>query len=148
MRPIWRTVSAAVASVAIVMISAVGVLAYMFWPHCDREEKVLARNRDGQSVVSVFKACTGLGTEISQSIQLVSATGKRTTFFVYEPNGGVIGCKGKTFPGVAEPTAEWTDSNHIHIAIAVLSGIVEKHETVNGFRVIYDLGPELAKVCN
>jgi hypothetical protein len=80
MRPIWRTASIVAASVATVAILAVGMLAYMFWPHCDGEEKVLATNRNGQSIVSVFKACTSIGTLVSQSIQLVSATGERKTF--------------------------------------------------------------------
>jgi hypothetical protein len=148
MRPIWRTASTVAASVATVAILAVGMLAYMFWPHCDGEEKVLATNRNGQSIVSVFKACTSIGTRVSQSIQLVSATGERKNILVYEPNGGVIGCKGKTFPGVAEPSAEWTDSQHVRIAIAVLSSIVEKHETVNEMSVSYELGPVLAEACD
>src|ERR1700679_4042782 len=83
------------------------MIHYVFWPHCDGEEKVLATNRNGQSIVSVFKACTSIGTQVSQSIQLVTATGRRKNILVYEPNGGVIGCKGKTFPGDAEPSAEW-----------------------------------------
>jgi hypothetical protein len=148
MRPLWKTASIVAASVATVAILAVGILAYMFWPHCDGEEKVLATNRNGQSIVSVFKACTSMGTLISQSIQLVAATGERKNILVYEPNGGVIGCKGKTFPGVAEPSAEWTDPQHIRIAIAVLSSIVEKHETVNAMSVSYELGPVLAEACD
>jgi hypothetical protein len=60
----------------------------------------------------------------------------------------VIGCKGKTFPGDAEPSAEWTDSQHIRIAIAVLSSVVEKHETVNELSVSYELGPVLAEACD
>jgi len=64
MRPIWRTASIVAASVATVAILAVGMLAYMFWPHCDGEEKALATNRNGQSIVSVFRACTSIGTRV------------------------------------------------------------------------------------
>jgi hypothetical protein len=60
----------------------------------------------------------------------------------------VIGCKGKSFPGVAEPSAEWTDSQHIRIAIAVLGSIVEKHETVKEMSISYELGPVLAEACD
>jgi hypothetical protein len=60
----------------------------------------------------------------------------------------VIGCKNKTFPGDAEPSAEWTNPKYIRIAIAVLSSIVEKHETVNEMGVSYEPGPVLAEACD
>jgi hypothetical protein len=143
----WRTISAIAATVVIVLGAGIGVLVYAFGPHCDREETILASDGNGRSIVAVFEACTGFGTETSESIQLKSASGDRKNIFVYVPNGGTLGCNGKTFPPVAEPSADWTDPRLIHIAIGVVSSIVERHETVDGMRVTYDPGPVLSEVC-
>jgi hypothetical protein len=147
MRPIWKVVWTTVAVVALVLVAALAIPVFMFWPHCDRRETVLASDGAGRSIVSVFKACTGLGTETAESIELKSASGERRTIFRYVPNGGTAGCNGKRFPGVAEPNVDWINAKDIHISIAVVSSIVEKHDTLDGMRVTYELGPILSEVC-
>jgi hypothetical protein len=84
---------------------------------------------------------------VEESIQLESAYGVRKPIFKYEPNGGVIGCKGSTFPGVVEPSIDWHDPGVIHISIAVVASIIEKHDELDGMRVTYDIGPVLSEVC-
>jgi hypothetical protein len=135
------------ASFAVVFGAAIAVFAYMFWPHCDRGEKVLARDDQGRSIVSVFEACTSLGTETAESIELKSASGDKKRIFKYEPNGGVLACKGRTFPAAAEPSVDWSNPRVIHISIPVVSSILEKHETLDGIRVTYEIGPVLSEVC-
>jgi hypothetical protein len=147
MQPIWKVVWTTVAVVAFVLVAALAIPVFMFWPRCDRWETVLASDAAGRSIVSVFQACTGLGTETAESIELKSASGERRTIFRYVPNGGMAGCNGKRFPGVAEPYVDWTNAKDIHISIAVVSSIVEKHETLDGMRITYELGPILSEVC-
>lgn len=123
------------------------IVTYVFWPHCDREEKVLSEDGRGRSVVSLFQACTSFGTSLQGSVELRLASGKRTTIFAFVPNGGVVGCKGHSFPGSAEPTAAWIDPDTIRISLAVADSIVEKRTEVDGFHVVYDIGPVLSSVC-
>jgi len=147
MRPIWQSSLAAVLSFATVGAGLITMLMYTLMPKCDREELILATDAHGRSIVSVFKACTSIGTTVEESIQLKSAYGARKAIFKYEPNGGVIGCKGKAFPGVAEPSVDWRDPGVIHISIAVVASIIEKHDSVEGLSVTYEIGPVLSEVC-
>jgi hypothetical protein len=147
MRPAWRSAWAMTASFAVVFGAAIAVFDYMFWPHCDRGEKVLARDDQGRSIVSVLEACTSLGTETAESIELQSASGDKKPIFKYEPNGGVLGCKGRAFPTAAEPSVDWSSPRVIHISIPVVSSILEKHDALDGIRVTYNIGPVLLEVC-
>jgi hypothetical protein len=67
MRFPWKSVWAALGSLAIVGAMGIGLLPYMFWPHRDHDERTLATQSDGRSVVSLFEACTGFGTTLTQS---------------------------------------------------------------------------------
>src|SRR5271170_7545288 len=108
MRITWDSSLAAVLSFALVpVVGLFAIFVYLFWPHCDHLEQVLAKDAQGRSIVSKFEACTSLGTSMVDSIELKSEYGRRKTIFKYEPNGGVLGCKGKTFPAVAEPLVDW-----------------------------------------
>ena len=148
MRFPWNSVWAALGSLAIVGAMGIGLLAYMFWPHCDHDEKTLATQSDGRSVVSLFEDCTGFGTTLTQSIEVRSSTGRRTTILEYQPSGGIVGCRGKTFPTEQEPSVDWSNPQDIHISISVVYGISEKHDTVNGVHVIYDIGTVISRDCD
>jgi hypothetical protein len=126
----------------------VGLWAFRLWPHCDREQRILATQPDGRSVVSYFAACTGVGTTLTQSIELRSVTGRRTTIFEYEPSGGIVGCSGESFPTEQEPSVDWSNPQDIHISISVVDGIFEKHDAVNGVRVTYDIGTVISRDCS
>jgi hypothetical protein len=65
----------------------------------------------------------------------------------YVPNGGMIGCKGRSFPGTAEPIVEWSDPDTIRVSIAMLDSVTEKHDAIDGVRVVYALGPPLSEIC-
>lgn len=144
----WKSVLAALGSLAIVCGMWIGSWVYAFWPHCDREEKTLATQPGGRSVVSCFAACTSLGTTLTQAIQLRSATGKLQTILEYEPSGGIVGCRGKTFPAEQEPAADWSNPLVIHIAVSVVGDIIEKHDTVDGVHVTYDIGTVIVQDCD
>jgi hypothetical protein len=148
MRSSWKLFGAALGGLAIVGSMGIGLAAYMFRPHCDREERVLATQSGGRSVVSRFEACTGLGTELTQSIELRSTTGERKTILEYEPSGGIVGCGGKTFPTEQEPSVDWSNPMAIHISISIVYGISEKHDSVNGIPVIYDIGTVISQACD
>jgi hypothetical protein len=148
MRFPWKSIWAALGSLAIVGAIGIGLLVHLWWPHCDREERILATQPDGRSVVSRFAACTRFGTTLAQSIELRSATGRRTTILEYEPNGGIVGCGGDTFPAQQEPSVEWGTPQDIHISISVVVGIFEKHDAVNGVRVTYDIGTVISRDCS
>jgi len=147
MRSWWQRVWAALGSVAIVGAMGVGLLGYIFWPHCDREERILASQSEGRSVVSCFAACTGFETTLTQSIQLRSATSERKTILEYEPNGGIVGCRGRTFPMQQEPSVDWSNPQVIHISISVVAGISEKHDAVSDVHVTYDIGTVISQDC-
>ena len=147
MRSWWKPVWAALGSLAIVGAMGIGLLSYIFWPHCDREDRILATQSEGRSVVSCFAVCTGFGTTLTQSIELRSATGERKTILEYEPNGGIVGCRGRTFPMQQEPSVDWGNPQVIHISISVVAGISEKHDAVSGVHVTYDIGTVISQDC-
>ena len=148
MRITWDSSLVAVLSFAFVPgVILLAMFAYLVWPRCDQYEQLFATDSHGRSIVSVIKVCGWLGSTMVESIQLKSGLWRRKTIFKYEPNGGVLGCKGRTFPGIAEPSIDWRDPGVIHISIAVISGIIEKHDSVDGLRVTYEIGPVLSEVC-
>jgi hypothetical protein len=107
----WKVIGATFGSVAIVGLIAFGYVAYIFWPHCDREEKILATDSLGRSIVSCFEACTSLGTSMQESVELKSSSGKKMTILEYEPNGGIVGCRGRTFPLNQEVLVDWSNAS-------------------------------------
>jgi hypothetical protein len=147
MRITWDSSLAAVASFALVPVGFIAIFVYLLWPSCEQYEKLFATDAHGRTIVSVLEACGSIGTTVVESIQLKSGFWERKTILKYEPNGGVIGCKGSTFPGVVEPSIDWHDPGVIHISIAVVASIIEKHDELDGMRVTYDIGPVLSEVC-
>jgi len=117
--------------------------------HCDREDKVLATDATGRSVISEFEACTSVGTTLAETIELRSASGHSTTIFKYEPSGGMAGCKWKMSPRARElePSVDWSDRGVIHISIGVVSSIYRKVDEVDGLRVTYDIGTVISEAC-
>src|ERR1700722_17777596 len=138
---------AALGSIALVFAIGIGTFAYIFWPHCDREEKILATDSLGRSIVSCFEACTSLGTSMEESVELKSASGKKMTILKYEPNGGIVGCRGKTFPAKQELSVDWSNGSVIHISISVVSSISKMNNIVDGVRVTYDIGTVISRDC-
>jgi hypothetical protein len=147
MRVSWKFVRATLGGVALVGAIGIGYVAYIFWPHCDREERILASDSLGRSIVSCFEACTSLGTSIEESIELRSASGKKMTILKYEPNGGIVGCRGKTFPENQELSVDWSNASVIRISISVVSAISKMNDTVDGVRVTYDIGTVISRDC-
>jgi hypothetical protein len=143
----WKCIGATLGSVATVGAIGFGYLAYIFWPHCDREERILAADSLGRSIVSCFEACTSLGTSMEESVELKSASGKKMTILKYEPNGGIVGCRGKTFPAKQELSVDWSNGSVIHISISVVSSISKMNNIVDGVRVTYDIGTVISRDC-
>jgi hypothetical protein len=112
-------------------------------PRCHSIERVLATGDDGRAVTSYLDCST------SETINLISASGRKTAIFKYESSGGAIGCKGKTYPRAKElsPTVTWSDPHLIHISIGIIYSIDRKLDNVDGVRVIYDIGTVLSDVC-
>ena len=147
MRFSWKFIWAALGSIALVGAIGIGTFAYIFWPHCDREEKILATDSLGRSIVSCFEACTSLGTSMEASIELKSASGKKMTIMKYEPNGGIVGCRGKTFPANQEVSVDWSNASVIRISISVVSAISKINDTVDGLHFTYDIGTVISRDC-
>jgi hypothetical protein len=112
-------------------------------PRCHSMEKILATSAGGRAVASYFDCST------SGTINLISASGRKTAIFKYELSGGVISCKGKTFSRANEllPTVTWSDPHLIQISIGIVGSIDRKLDNVDGLRVIYDIGTVLSDVC-
>jgi len=125
----------------------IGAVTFVFWPHCDRAVNVLATDSHGQSIISCFEACRSLGTTLAESIELKSASGKRTSILEYAPDGGTVGCLGRTFPTNREPVVDWSDPRVIHISISVIASIFKQYDTVNGVKVTYDIGSVISTDC-
>jgi hypothetical protein len=125
----------------------IGTFAYVFWPHCDREEKTLAADSLGRSIISCFEACTSLGTSMEESIELKSVSGKKMPIIKYEPNGGIVGCRGKAFSRNQEVSVDWSNASVIRISISVVSAISKINDTVDGVRVGYDIGTVISRDC-
>jgi len=112
-------------------------------PRCDPLETVLATGDDGRAVASYLDCST------SETINLISASGRKTAIFKFESSGGVTGCKGKTFPRAEEvsPAVTWSDPHLIHVSIGIVYSIDQELDNVDGVRVIYDIGTVLSDVC-
>jgi hypothetical protein len=141
---IWATLG----SVAVVVAIGFGYVAFLFWPQCDREERILATDSIGRSIVSCFEACTSLGTSMEETVELKSASGKRMTILKYEPNPGIVGCRGKTFQRNQELSVDWGKKKGvIHISVSVVSAISKMNDSVDGMRVTYDIGTVISRDC-
>jgi len=81
------------------------------------------------------------------SIELNSASGKKMTIMKYEPNGGIVGCRGKTFPANQEVSVDWSNAGVSRISISVVSAISKINDTVDGLHVTYDIGTVISRDC-
>ncbi len=84
---------------------------------------------------------------MEETVELKSASGKRMTILRYEPNGGIVGCRGKTFPGNQELSVKWSNASVIRISISVVSEILKMNNMVDGIRVTYDIGTVISRDC-
>jgi hypothetical protein len=84
---------------------------------------------------------------MEESVELKSASGKKMTILKYEPNGGIVGCRGKTFPAKQELSVDWSNGSVIHISISVVSSISKMNNIVDGVRVTYDIGTVISRDC-
>jgi hypothetical protein len=142
----WNWV--AVLSFAFVPVGLIGMFfLVLLWPRCDVYEKLLARDTHGRSIVSVLKACGSIGSSMIESIELKSALRRRQMIIKFEPDGGIVACKGQTFPKASEPAADWSTPGNIRISIPLLSSIVEKYDEVEGIHITYAIGPQTSEVC-
>jgi hypothetical protein len=106
-----------------------------------------AVDRDGKSVASLLCRDRSMGTSMEASIELKSASGRKMTIMKYEPNGGVVGCRGRTFPGNQEVSVDWSNAGVIRISISVVSAISKLNDTVDGLRVTYEIGTVISRDC-
>jgi hypothetical protein len=105
---------------------------------CDHYESVLATDERGRTVRSTFEAC-GPGVGNTEWLDLVSSSGQRRRIFAFEPTGGVLAFHGTPVKEPLEPVVTWLAPDKLHIAIGTVGSVVEKHDTVNGVHVTYDI---------
>jgi hypothetical protein len=129
-----RTVCVLLAAISFVIACA---------PRCDHREALLAANANGSSVVWKYECSS------TESIELRSVSGRKTTFFKFQSSGGISGCDGKSFSRAADisPTAVWTDPNVIRISIGVIGRVDRQLSEVDGVRVTYDIGELVSESC-
>jgi hypothetical protein len=51
-------------------------------------------------------------------------------------------------PTEQEPSVDWSNPQDIHTSISVAYGISEKHDTVNGVHVTYDIDTVISRECD
>jgi hypothetical protein len=132
----------AVASTILAAFLICVVLVVRHSTRCDRFESLLATDGHGRTVKSTFEACTLIGTATQEWVDLVTTSGRHRTIMAFVPWGGE---GGPGAHGPFEPVVTWTTPGAMHISIGTVGSITEKHDSVDGVDVTYDIGTILHK---
>jgi hypothetical protein len=129
-------------SMLLAAFSLCGVLLLRHLSPCDHYESVLATDERGRTVRSTLEAC-GPGVGNTEWLDLVSSSGQRHRIFAFGPTGGVLAVHGVPVKQPIEPIVTWLAPDRLHIAIGTVGSIVERHDTVDGVHVTYDIAMTL-----
>jgi hypothetical protein len=146
MRRLPKTLALVLAGVVIIGVVAVLCLRLVLFRHpCDRVQTVLSRDGQGRTVVSVFSACTAIGTSVQESVDLLTATGHRVRLFTFVPWSGETRYRGSPVTGPFRPSATWVTPSDLRLSIGAVDRVIEERSEAEGVRITYDVRSNLAK---
>jgi hypothetical protein len=130
-----------VAAVALVL----SLRLIVFRHPCDRVKAVLSQDAQGRSVVSVFQACTTIGTSSEGWVDLVLPEGRRVRLFTFVPWDGELRYRGVPVEGPFKPSATWLTPSDLRLSVGTVNQIIlERHEAA-GVHISYDVRTDLSK---
>jgi len=144
MRPIARRALRyfAFGSVVLMAFAVCLILMIRHATRCDRFESILATDSQGRTVKSTFEACTLVGSNNQEWVDLVTTSGRHHRIMAFEPWGGE---GADTAHGPFEPVVTWTTPRAMHISIGTVGTIIEEHDKVDDVDLTYDIGRVLYK---
>ena len=86
MRRLLKITTLVVCGLLVAVVALVLSLRLIVFRHpCDRVQTVLSQDTQGRSVVSVFQACTTIGTSSEGWVDLVLPEGRSVRLFTFVP---------------------------------------------------------------
>lgn len=146
MRRLPKIVTPVAAGLVIIGIVLVLCLKLFLFRHpCDRVQTVLSRDSQGRRVVSVFEACTAVGTSVHESVDLVTPTGHRVQLFTFIPWSGETSYRGGPVTGPFKPSATWVTPSDLRLSIGTVGQVIHERSEADGVRATYDVRIDLSK---
>ena len=146
MRRVLKTATLAVAGLFIIVVALVLFLKLDLFRHpCDRVQTVLSRDNQGRDIVSVFQACTAIGTSLQEWVDLVLPNGRRVRLFTFVPWGGETSYRGEPVRGPFEPSATWVSPRDLRLSIGTVNRVIQARSQAAGVRITYDVRTDLSK---
>lgn len=146
MRRLPKSVMMVIAALLTVGIALILWLRFVPFRHpCDGVETVLSRDAQGRSVVSVFQACTTVGTSVQEWVDLVEPTGRRVHLLTFVPWGGETTYRGALVKGPFEPSATWLTPSDLRLSIGTVGQVIQKRDEAAGVHITYDIRTDLSK---
>ena len=146
MRRLSKTMILVVAGLVVIgIVLALGLRLILFRHPCDRVQTVLSRDSQGRTVVSVFDACTALGTSVWESVDLLTPTEGRVRLFTFVPWGGETSHQGKSVTGPFRPSATWITPSDLRLSIGTVDQVIHERSEADGVRITYDVRTDLSK---
>ena len=146
MRRVTKTLTLVVAGLVIIGVVLVLCLRLVLFRHpCDRVQTILSRDAQGRTVVSVFSACTAIGTSVQESVDLLTPTGRRVRLFTFVPWSGETKYRGRPVTGPFQPSATWVTPSDLRLSIGTVDQVIRERTEADGVRIIYDVRTDLAK---
>ncbi len=147
MGPLPKIVVLVTGSLLIISVALIVWLRSVPFRHpCDSVQTVLSRDSRGRSVVSVFKACTALGTSVQEWVDLVGPSGDHVHLLTFVPWGGEISYRGVPVKGPFEPSATWRTSSDLRVSIGTVEQLIDERGEVDGAHITYDIRTDLSKL--
>jgi len=146
MRRLPKAMALAVAGLLIVGVVVLLCLRLILFRHpCDRVQAVLSRDSQGRTVVSVFSACTAIGTSVQESVDLLMPTRHRVRLLTFVPWSGESDYRGSPVTGPFRPSATWVTPNDLRISIGAVDRVIQERSEAEGVNITYDVRTDLAK---
>jgi hypothetical protein len=146
MRRPLKLITLVVAGLVTLGVALVLCLRVVLFRHsCDRVQTVLSQDSQGGTVISVFRACTAIGTSVEAWVDLVSPTGRRVRLLTFVPWGGESSYQGSPVTGPFEPSATWVTPTDLRISVGTVDQVIEERSEASGVHITYDIGTVLSK---
>ena len=146
MRRALKAVTLVLVGLIVIGVTLVLYLRLVMFRHpCNKVQTVLSRDGRGTTVVSVFRACTAVGTSVSAWVDLVSPTGSRIRLFTYVPWGGETDYRGKPVKGPFEPSATWISPSELRLSTGTIDRVIQERSDAAGVHITYEIQTDLSK---
>jgi hypothetical protein len=127
-------------------VGILGLRAVLLSKTCDRYQSVLSTDTQGRTLRSTFEACSFIGNQNEQWVDLELPSGKSERVMSFEPWGGeVASLDGVDYKPPFDPVATWHGANELEISIGTIGHLLEARDNVAGVHVTYKIGAIVSK---